>query len=449
MLMNGLKFAVMAASVMMTWAAAKAYDINATSTIPSNVTAVYPTPDQRVDIGPNANPLGVQQISVVFDHEITVNADCTAEAHIYRDGEDEPFQSVGISGVSVDLFDSSTGSVLFPHSCKYNGNYRITIPEGFWVIEGDTPTLNAPLDLYYEIYLPQLISPAESVVKELSEFRLEFPDFDEAKVVDASKIEFFRLASADRYGITVSEGKNEDGTPANFILIKLDNPVTAQGEYNLFVQAGAAEGIYYGGTQDNAEPTEITTEPNIEALYHYTISLIDTPAIVPAEGVIESFTQFELTVPEGAEFWFINDKAVSFIYPVNDDGTLAPDPICRLTGNRIEGTEKILLEINDNGKVLDSFTPDPGKYALQLASGLFSGSWDGEFINSAPFIYYYETTGTPDDPVDPGKVETLPGAAQAQDGTIYRLDGTRMSDNANSLPNGVYVVKGKKTLISK
>ena len=445
--MNGLRYAVMAAGVMTLCAAAEAYDVNGTSTIPSNVTAVYPTPDQRVDIGPNVNPLGVQQISVVFDHEITVNADCTAEAFIYRDGEDQPFQSVGISGVSVDLFDSSTGSVLFPYSCKSNGNYRITIPEGFWLIDGDSPTPNEALDLYYEIYMPQLISPAESVVKELSEFRLEFPDFDEAKVVDPTKFEFFRLASADRYGITVSEGKNEDGTPANYILIKLDEPVTTQGEYNLFVQAGAAEGIYYGGSHDNVEPSEITTEPNIEALYHYTVSLIDSPAIEPAEGVIECFTQFELTVPEGAEFWFINDKAVSFIYPVNDDGTLAPDAVCRLTGKRVADTEKILLNINDNGKVLDSFTPTPGKYALQLASGLFSGSWDGEFINSAPFIYYYQTTGTPE---DPGKVETLlPAPAKGQDRSIYRLDGTRMSDDVNSLPNGIYVVRGKKTLISK
>ena len=439
--MNGLRYAALAAGMIMACGAAEAYDVNATSTIPSNVTAVYPEPDGRVNLGPAEYPLGVQHISIVFDRDVTVNQNCTEQAHIYRDGEDDPFQSVGISGASVDFLDNSIAGVLFPYSCTYNGHYRLTIPEGFWLMDGSDPTPSAPFDLYYEIYMPQRISPSEAVLKELSEFRLEFPDFDEARIVDADKIEFFRLSSADRYSLTVSEGKNEDGSPANYILIKLDSPVTAQGEYSLFVQAGATEGIKYGKDHDLSDPSDITTEPNIEALYHYIVSLIDAPAIEPAEGTLESFTQFELTVPEGADFWFVNDKAVSFIYPVAEDGTLAADPICRLTASRMEEADKILLNINDDGSILDSFTPEPGRYALQLAPALFSGSWQGEFINSAPFIYYYQTTAIP------GSVDICPIMNSDKDGAVYSIEGVRINENVDTLPNGVYIVKGKKILI--
>lgn len=413
------------------------------SSVPENVSAVYPTPDSRVDLGPNASPLGLQQISVVFNSDVTVNTDCTEKACIYLEGEDTPLQTVGISGASADLTQSKMGSVLFPNSCTANGSYRVTIPEGFWKLDGHG--LSGAFDLNYEILVPQRIWPAAGVASELKEFRLEFPGYDEARVLDPSKIEFFRHSSSSVYSLSITEGKNEDGSKSNYILISLTRPVTEQGEYSLFVQEGAAEGVSYGGSDDKPEKTDA----NIEAIYHYTVSQIAAPAIVPTEGTVEAFVPFELTVPEGAEFWFVNDRAVSFIYPVEADGTLSPDAAYRLTARKDDATDKIVLTIVENGEPMTSMFPQPGSYALKLATGLFSGSWNGEFINSAPFVYYYNVLDTPD-----GVKITQPTAESMRQSGVFSLDGrkitvTREGASTELLPEGVYVIEGKKKYIKK
>ena len=423
-------------------------DTYASSAYPENVTAVYPQPDSRVDLAPSEYPLGIQMISILFTEDVSVNPNCTAEACIYLEGEETPIQKVGVAGATTDFEQKNMGCLLFPYSCKSNGNYRVTIPEGFWALEGEKRGYNDALDLHYSILNPQRVSPAPTVMKELSEFRLEFPDYDVVKLLNPTKIELFKVSSDDKYPLSVKVGTNEDGTPANFLLINLYTPITQPGEYCLYVKKEAAEAIYYGGSHEKPEPAVITTEPNIEALYRYTVSQIDAPTITPAEGVIESFGTFELSVPEGADFWFLNDRAVNLIYKVNDDGTLAHDPSYRLKCQRIEGTDKILLTIVENGAVEGSVTPQTGNYALQLAAGLFSGSWNGEFVNSAPFVYYYDVIGNTSSIKLPS--ETL----RSKDAKgIYTIDGKMVSDKSesvqiNALPAGIYIIDGKKTYIN-
>lgn len=417
------------------------------STIPENVREVYPQPDARVEIGPITNPLGIQQITIVFKGNVAVNSECEGEAFIYKDGDTEPFQSVGVSGASGDNQKTTMASVLFPYSCRENGSYRVTIPEGFWFVGDTDPQLSGAFDLYYEILAPQLLSPSESCVNELSEFRLEFPNYDEVTILDPRKFDFFKVGSDKHYPISVSVGENSDGTPGNYILIQLSEPVTSQGEYNLYIQAKAAEGIKYGKNYPEDE-SDIIRDPNTEVLHTYTISSIGIPAIAPEEGELESFSSFELTVPAGAEFWFVNDKAVSFIYPVNSDGSLAPDPVCRLTASKIDETDKILLNVSATGGVSVPFTPAAGRYALQLGNGLFSGSWNGEFINSASFIYYYDLISSGTSGIE---FMTIPDQ-ECRDKGVYNLNGVRVTDKSddsdvNSLPKGFYIVKGRKIII--
>lgn len=434
-----IKTYVAVATMMLLTATSYADSNIGSSTIPDNVSAVYPNPDSRVDLGPNASPLGLQQISVMFRKDVTVNPDCDGKACIYLQGEDTPLQTVGVSGASVDLEQSKMGSVLFPYSCTANGLYRVTIPEGFWILEG--AGLSGALDLYYEILVPQRIAPAEGVAKELKEFRLEFPGYKEARILHANRFEFFRHSSPDIYPISVTQGKNDDGSTANYILISLNQPVSEQGDYSLFVKAGAAAGVSY--TDDGEE----IIDENIEALYHYTISQLNAPAITPEEGLVENLGPFELTVPDGADFWFLNDRAVSFIYPVKEDGSLAPDAAYRVTARRIDESDRIALTIWDGGQGMTSVTPASGAYALQLASGLFSGSWNGEFINSAPFVYYYQVVS------DPNGVGMNPaGNVVIRPLGIYTIDGRRISGESKStetLPEGLYIIDGRKTVIGK
>ncbi|MDE5870579.1 MAG: hypothetical protein K2H22_01335, partial [Muribaculaceae bacterium] len=412
------------------------------SIIPDNVAGVDPQPDSRVNLGFNANPHGLQHISFTFKNDIAVNPDCKGTACIYLDGNDTPIQTVGISGVSIDHMQGKTGQLTFPNTCTSNGTYRVTIPEGFWIIESGGTRYSGAMELNYEILVPQRIWPKVQVTKELSEFRLEFPDFQEANLLDPTKIELFRNTSADTYPLTVTVGKNEDGTKANYIRITLNEAVTEQGDYSLFVQEGAAEGIKHDGGNT-------TAEPNIETVYTYTISKIDTPEIVPTEGEIDSFIPFELTIPGTPEFWFVDDRAVSFIYPVDADGSLLPDATYRLTARKISDSDKIELTIIENGEPSTSLRPKTGSYALKLAPGLFSGSWNGEFINSAPFIYYYQVMETPEGvkttPID-GKQDGLQG--------IYTIDGRKIkrTDETNSmkfLPEGIYIIDGHKKYIKK
>ena len=168
---------------------------------------------------------------------------------------------------------------------------------------------------------------------------------------------------------------------------------------------------------------------------------------------MESFATFELTVPEGADFWFVNDKAASFIYQVDDNGSILPDALYRLTGNRIEGTDTIILTIIEDGEPVESVTPTQGNYALKLASGLFSGSWNGEFINSAPYIYYYEAIGDPSgiDSIDSGNRNEIKHAILTG---IYTIDGKKISEETEKgdtmvLPEGIYIIDGQKTYVGK
>lgn len=440
--MNITKYAIFAVLMMLS---SSLYA--GSSTIPANVKAIYPQPDSRVNLAPSAFPMGIQQISILFDKEASVNHECEGEACIYIEGDENPIQTVGISGASTDFTQTELGCVLFPYSCKSNGKYRVTIPEGFWKFEGSNPTFSGALDLHYEILNPQTIFPTETVVKELSEFRLEFPYYDEVTLIDPKKIELFQLSSPDKYPLTVTVGTNEDGTPSNYIDIKLNAPITASGEYSLFVQEGAAEGTYVNTNAFGQET--VITEPNIEALYRYTVSLIDAPKIAPEEGIVESFTTFELTVPDGADFWFVNDKAINFIYKANPDGSLAPDASYRLTGNRVDETNIIVLTITENGEPVTDITPQAGKYALKLASGLFSGSWNGEFINSAPFVYYYDAIEDPNSVKSPS-IKDKPREIKG----IYSIDGKMISEDSESvqqeyLPEGIYIIDGKKTHLRK
>lgn len=410
------------------------------SAIPSEVTVVYPTPDSRVDLGPNASPLGLQQISALFRKELSVNPECTGLAAIYSEGVDTPLQTVGVAGASADLTQPRMGSVLFPRSCTANGRYRVSIPEGFWILEGETPEFSGAFDLYYEILVPQRISPTEGVADELKEFRLEFPGYKEARLLDNKKIEFFRHSSSERYGMSVTQGRNEDGTPANYLLITLDKAIGEQGEYSLFVKAGAAAGVNYD------ENNEEIIDKNIEALYRYTVSRIPAPAILPPEGTVDGFVPFELTVPDGSDFWFINDRAVSFIYPVEEDGSMSPDAAYRLTASRKEGSDIIVLTIMEDGTPATNVTPQPGNYALKLASGLFSGQWGSEFVNSAPFVYYYQSVGIPES-VDLNHATN----GDIRNKGIFTIDGKSIPLNVNeeTLPEGLYIIDGKKKLINK
>lgn len=445
--MNAKKYAIIATMMILScYLYAATYS---SSTYPRNVTAIYPQPDCRVDLAPSEFPMGIQQVSILFTENVSVNPDCKKEACIYLDGEEMPIQKIGISGASVDFEQKKMGCILFPYSCKSNGNYRVTIPEGFWILEGENVEYSEALELYYSILNPQRVVPTPTVMKELSEFRLEFPDYDGVKLLNPNKIELFKLSSDNKYPLSISVGKNEDGTPANFLLITLDTPISQQGEYCLYVQKDAAEAIYYGGSHEKPEAAIISTEPNIEALYKYTVSQIDAPSITPADKVLDSFSTFELTVPQGADFWFLNDKAVNFIYRVNDDGTLAPDASYRLNAQRIGNTNKILLHIIENGGVAESVTPEPGTYALQLAYGLFSGSWNGEFVNSAPFVYYYDAIENIND------ITMLPSdtdnAIDAKG--IFSIEGKKISGKSgsmliNALPDGIYIIDGKKTYVN-
>lgn len=421
---------------------------NNTSTIPDEVREVMPEPDKRIDCSPNSFPLGIQNISIVFTKDIIVNNSCTEEAHIYREGETEPFQTVGISGVSIDYEKSNIGSVFFPNSCSENGRYRVTIPEGFWKIGTSSPALSGAFELYYEILIPQVVTPAECVAQELSAFRLGFPGYDKANILNPQNIELFEISTGQRYPLSVSLGQKSDGSADNYISICLKEPITTQGDYNLFIKANAAEGIKYGPNYPS-NPEDITRESNTESIYRYTVSSLPAPSIQPAPGMIESFSTFKLDIPDGAEFWFVNDKAISYIYQVKDNGELAADPISRLTSSRIGDSNSIELTITDKGEAVEKITPPAGKYALKLGNGLFSGSWDGNFINSAPFLYYYEII----DSGEPDVVHSMPEAIEGNKEGIYNLNGVKVMNNGNSeiqnLPPGIYIVNGQKVFINQ
>ncbi len=105
--------------------------------LPDEIASVTPA-QGFVDVSPNANPLGVGEISVRFKTSPTVNESCTAEAQCWYNGETKPIATATVAQANVDAMGDPVGALRFGKALVSPGTYHVSIPAGFWLI-GSTP----------------------------------------------------------------------------------------------------------------------------------------------------------------------------------------------------------------------------------------------------------------------------------------------------------------------
>lgn len=416
--------------------------------LPAGVTSVTPA-QGFIDISTNVCPLGAQEITVRFSSIPEINPDCQTKATCVYNGK----EAAAVTNASsyVDAMGSASASVNFGKTLNMAGIYNIVIPEGFWLHNG-VPTQR--IELNYQIFDLFRISPASGIQESISEIIMDFPLADEVKLNSRSSVEFYRPSPEEVYGLTFHTVANPTDGRLNRVVMDIMDSSTASlidlttpGSYTFHCIAGAFSALVYGPNHDT-DPTDYAEWKTPEILRFYEIAACPAPAIQPEPGTLEKFTSFTLDIPEVFQLMMVDDRNnKSAIYPVNPDGSLDPDPICKLKAERNWDVDnQFTLTVADSRGVVmpGGIQPANGDYMLVLASALYSGFFNGQFINSAPYQYRFTIFN------ETVKVDDVIAADEKV--TVYNLSGVRVLREAEpaavrTLPAGIYIVNGHKVAV--
>lgn len=442
-------------------------------------------------------PKGVAAISITFGgREIAINEQCTTPAKIYVNDFTTPVAESMSRGVEIMTHKMAT--VLFKNRAYNNtGIYKIEVPEGFFYY--DEPDTNAPeaqedgdvdvndqpvgtidpslytpaLTLYYEIYIGYAVSPTPGVVPELQNIVVTFPDADEITMNGGDPIEFFKT-NGSNYNITTTiMDHNGDGKVNDVVFSFGDDDGIAMeafinpGEFNLMIPAGKFTYKTYGANYAS-DPTDFVERKSIYMYLQYEIPHFAQPAIIPdTEEPLESFTLFDIILPDNIVKMTNSDMVQNNIYSVSDNGVVndgAPMMQAKInaanfydaeTDSYIYPEKEIILDLYDpeTYEFIEEWTPASGRYCLRLGKSLFFGQYTDafgkvEYINSPRFDYYYTIKNS----IGGTGVENMENAEIADETvTVYTLSGIRVAVNEDpavlgQLAPGLYIVNGKKML---
>lgn len=398
--------------------------------IPKGIFSVNPE-QGSVDLAAEHNPLGVTEITIDFWAKPQINRNCTLPAQIFVDGGNIPADEVFASETSqvyadqIDEMMSYQGSdgekyyrttqrisIRFHKKFAAPGLYRVVIPMSFFESYKDDST---NIELGYEIYIPWEVTPVEGVYDSLSEFILEFPDYNEVEILQ--KGEFKMVTYPNTEYILLPEIVREEGEDPNKIRFTFRNigasePTVAEtkGMYLFAFEEGAFRLTTYG-PQYYENPADKYTEETGVISFNYWIRQTAKPTVDPPEGEIESARTFIITYQD--DFTLISheekDNKIG-LYRVHPDGRLSFDKtypvIC--TAKTAHTATLNLAYWQDNGDEAGQWKPyraaqklDPGNYCLYIPYTYFMGNLEyndklniSTVANSDP-VYLYYTVPTP------------------------------------------------------
>lgn len=398
--------------------------------LPDGITSVSPA-QGFVDVSPNANPLGVGEITLNFKSSPEVNRSCTAEAKCWYNGEVNPISTATVANAAIDMMGSNMGSVSFSGALTRPGTYHVEIPAGMFTVGG---AASPAVQLNYEIYNLYNISPAPGVVDYLSEINLLFPDADEVRV-NKSGIELSLITSDTTIPFSIRQTSETPDGPKNLVVMSVGANITQPGTYLLHAVSDTFTAIKYGPNYAT-DPTDYTVWYSPEIICHYQVADFPAPAIDPAQGEVYGFKKFTLTMPSDFQLFMVDNMTTSYIYPLMPDGSKGAEVIAKLKASRDwDVADEVYLNVVGD----EMITPTPGDYVLVLSNALISGMYNGSFVNTVSYRYVYTVVK------DPTSVTGVRIERPVLQG-IYTLDGKRLSDDAN-LPAGIYVIDGKKTMV--
>lgn len=408
--------------------------------LPASVLATSPN-QGVVDTSPNANPLGLGEISITFKTKPAVNPSATGVAYCYMEGESEPVATATVENVYIDNMGEPMGGLSFKKKILSPGVYSVSIPEGFWLL-GSADSPSPAIELKYEIVKIYDISPRAGVVDNLQEISISFPDADEVYRNEKVKPEFLVNNSSSVYNLVYNYITEE---AQNKIVISFAQgdvaiyQITTPGIYLFFAPANAFMVRNYG-PNFLEDPTDYTETGTPEIRVQYQIPSLPAPSIEPEQGLVKQFDTFTLTISDEMELMMVDDMAGSYIYEILPDGNIADNPLCRLKAQRVSEGNEFTLTVVGEAPII----PADGQYILRLASNLFSGMVNNEFTNSVAYEYWYEVNNSVG-------IETIDDTV-SKNNTVYTFNGIRVLENADidklkSLPSGFYIVNGQKMVV--
>lgn len=435
---------------------------------------IEPAPDSTVDVSGNKSPLGVSAIAFTSSNgDVAKNESNTTPAELYWNDFSVPVATT--LSTSIDMETWKTAGVIFPGTWNKNGEYKIVIPEGMFLIgSAKCPAMT----LYYDINVGWYPEPANNmVVAELEDIVLNFPDASEVNFTKT-----FTSSFATRLGDTYPYSYSIDGNRVIFKMAQsggVSSKLATPGQYMLHIQDGGIEYVQNGVTYETEE-IRLT----------YFIPAAPEPDIYPYVdmNIQDGLEYFELTAPAGfstESFFLINDRAANNLYRADENGTVDTTlPV--LTAKSIwtecmpeRGIiylglfepytgEPLNFEFDkgSDSRPLDSteWTVVPGTrhpwkpqvgghFCLLLSQGLYTGNYQSpiagsssQLVTSDPYRFYYYIEGNVSD------VKEVLNSPETDCVDAYTLTGIRILKNApkenlNNLPAGIYIVNGKKVIV--
>lgn len=363
------------------------------------------------------SPLGATEVTITFSgiKSLEVNKACPDPVEIYVDGSETPTEQVYAKdgkNVYADGMGFMMASVHFNHKYVDPGLFRIVIPAGVFFCDGEP---SEPLELGYEIYIPQEVTPAPGTYTALSEWIMTFPDYNEVKFLSPGSFYLQGSLDADRGGTDDYTFKAEiverEGVDPNTVKLTLslgdrDNlTATKPGTYQFSFPAGSIQLTKYGPQYyENPEDKVVEMCPTI--LLHYHIQYMDKPQIDPEEGIVTGFRSFKVTYPDNFDIEFSDDKQVNVgVFKMLLDGTIGQDKVyhvlCQTNVNKPHEATFQLVYWKDGADgeagtyvpYRSAQNPGPGRYAFVIPGGYFMGylTTDDkrELINSDPVSFVY------------------------------------------------------------
>lgn len=390
---------------------------------------------------------GVSSICITFPKELALNKSNTETAKLYFNDMEVPADET--LATSIEPLDPKSGSVHFKgRKWTLTGNYRIEIPEGMFLVgaswddDDSDPTGGEPskaMTLYYNIFADYQVYPKTSIVKDLSDIVLYFPNADEVKARGVS-VELNQQGT----NLALLSGTAEDYFNEGKVnCVVYHSTVKEAGRYEIMIPSGAATYTVYGPNHAT-DPEDYVTYSSYSVMHVFNISDEERPEIYPEEGAVKSFTQFELKVP--ANIFYLDNITSNYLYRADASGDADKSASVALVkannfAQAVHPGCKVLQFMDpESGEYMEGLTPAPGYYVLQLAGGLWGGMVNGAWKNSAPFSYLYEVES------DTTGAEVIKPVDRI---TVYTLDGVCVVKNAegaafSALPAGMYIVNGKK-----
>lgn len=327
-----------------------------------------------------------------------------------------------------------------------NGTYMLTIPRGTfgdaeWLADPETGHTNPELRIYYRIINGQgtkatfdvpvdSTTPGEGDTVDISEDSFAQVKFTAvgnydfvpggALILTCTEAEYSSLAM-------IEDASYADG--ATTFIASIQEPVTTNGIYTLTIP----EGVF--GTFDYSIDCSVGNG-NVTKTVNFTV----TGGIGQKEPTVFDLQPTSVTPSDGSDV-VLADGLDHFVFVFAEDVTAINNARATLRCSEANYYDTSYFQPDATaGTYTLTYLTKPSKegtYTLTVPEGFFIDAAEAHANPELTYTYQLKTTG----------LQSVFG--DATETGIYTIDGVKVSDTAEKLPAGIYVVKGKKVIVNK